>query len=65
MGDIDMTLFHTAGAAGVNPNDYLLTLLTNAERVQAGPTACLPWHFSATLGATGSNAIEPPVAVAS
>jgi len=65
VGDIYMTLFHTARAAGVNPNDYLLALLTNDKPVQADPTACLPWNFSATLGATGSNAVEPLVAVAS
>lgn len=65
VGDIYMTLFHTARTAGVNSKDYLLALLTNAERVQADPTAWLPWNFSATLAAIGSNSIEPPVAVTS
>jgi len=65
VGDIYMTLFHTAQAAGVNPKDYVLTLLANDERAQADPTAWLPSNFSATLGAIGSNAVESPVAVAS
>jgi len=65
VGDIYMTLFHTARAAGVNPNDYLLALLKNEKRVQDDPTAWLPWNLSATLGALGSSAVEPLVAVAS
>lgn len=60
VGDIYMTLFHTARAAGVNAQEYLLALINNAEQVQADPSAWLPWNYCAPLANADPRANEQP-----
>lgn len=51
VGDIFMSLIHTAELNQVNPFDYLVALLRHADEVEANPAAWLPWNYtSATSG---------------
>ena len=52
VGDIFMSLIHTAGLHGVNPFDYLTQLMTHLPRVVADPNRWLPWNFETTVVAT-------------
>jgi hypothetical protein len=61
IGDIYMTLFHTARAAGVNAQEYLLALINNAEQMQSDASAWLPWNYRATLANADPRANERPV----
>jgi transposase len=49
VGDLYMTLIHTAQLHGVNAFEYLTALLKNARDVADDPAAWLPWAFRATL----------------
>lgn len=46
VGDIYMTLIHTAELAGVPAFDYLLALLRNAEAVAEHPSDWMPWNYA-------------------
>lgn len=57
VGDLFMTLIHTAELAGVNPFDYLVALLTHADRVRRDPADWLPWNYTAAISdGVGSEA---------
>jgi len=45
VGDLFMSLIHTARLNRVNPFAYLAALARNATAVQANPTAWFPWNF--------------------
>ena len=45
VGDMFMSMIHTARENGVNPFDYLVALLENADRAVADPGAWLPWNY--------------------
>ena len=49
VGDIFMTLIHSARARGVNPFEYLTALQRNHERVRKDPGAWLPWSYQERL----------------
>jgi len=49
VGDIFMSLIHTAGAARVNPFEYLTMLQRHHEHVRKDPAAWLPWNYHETL----------------
>jgi hypothetical protein len=49
IGDLYMTLIHTAVLNGENPFHYLTELLRNAEHVAESPQKWLPWNYRATL----------------
>jgi hypothetical protein len=49
VGDIYMTLIHTAELHGENPFDYLTALQRNYKAVAATPADWLPWTYSHTL----------------
>ncbi len=49
VGDLYMTLIHTAELHGVNAFEYLTTLLRHARDLADDPGAWLPWTFRATL----------------
>lgn len=51
VGDLYMTLIHTAQMHGENAFEYLTALLRNASDVADQPAAWLPWNFRATLTA--------------
>ena len=49
VGDIHMTLIHTAEINGVNAFDYLVALLRHPTEVAASPDEWMPWTYRATL----------------
>lgn len=49
VGDIYMTLIHTAELNGKNPFEYLTALMTHADAVRRAPSDWLPWTYEATL----------------
>lgn len=55
VGDIYMTLIHTAELHGDNPFDYLTALQRYAKDVAETPAAWLPWNYKDTLARRGVN----------
>jgi len=49
VGDLFMTLIHTAELHRVEPFDYLVALLRHAPAVALDPAAWMPWNYTATL----------------
>jgi hypothetical protein len=49
VGDIFMSLIHTAELNDVGPFDYLVALLRHADEVRADPDQWMPWNYRATL----------------
>ena len=52
VGDLFMSLIHTCRLNKVNPFDYLLTLVRQAEHVRANPKQFLPWNYKNATWAT-------------
>lgn len=46
VGDLYMSLIHTAEANGVDPFAYLVALMRNAEDARSNPKAWLPWNYT-------------------
>jgi hypothetical protein len=40
-----MSLIHTCTLMGINPLDYLITLLENSSELFKTPSKWLPWNF--------------------
>jgi hypothetical protein len=53
VGDVFMSLIHSAERAGENPFDYLTELQKNAEQVRTSPQQWMPWNYRETLAAPG------------
>jgi transposase len=51
VGDLFMTLIHTAELNGADPFDYLTTLLRNGERLKADPSRWMPWNYLESVAA--------------
>ena len=51
VGDIFMSLIHTAELCGANPFDYLTELLKHADEVERNPQNWMPWNYRETLAA--------------
>jgi hypothetical protein len=49
VGDVFMTLIHTAELHGKNPFDYLTALLRNHKAVAEKPADWMPWNYKRTL----------------
>jgi hypothetical protein len=49
VGDLYMSLIHSAELNKVNPFDYLVALLRNHVFVEENPEEWLPWNYMATL----------------
>ncbi len=49
VGDIFMSLIHTAELAEANAFDYLCQLQRHAGRLKADPTQWMPWNYRETL----------------
>ena len=49
VGDLFMSLIHTAELAGANTFDYLCALQINAEQLKANPGQWMPWNYRQTL----------------
>lgn len=59
VGDIYMSLIHTAELHGANAIDYLTMLMRHAEEVRAHPDKWMPWNDHAAIheAATGPPAV--------
>jgi transposase len=56
VGDLYMSLIHSAELNGANPFDYLVALLRNHAFVEENPEEWMPWNYQATLaGITGKG----------
>jgi len=49
VGDLFLSLIHTAELAGVDPFHYLATLLHHRQRLAENPAAWLPWCYRAAI----------------
>ena len=45
VGDVFMSLIHTAELCGANAFDYLVTLLRRADEARAAPNEWMPWNY--------------------
>jgi transposase len=59
VGDLFMTLIHTAELHRVEAFDYLLALLRHAAAVALDPAAWMPWSYTATLARLAAEATDP------
>jgi hypothetical protein len=60
VGDIFMSLIHTAELNAAAPFDYLIALLRHPDEVCASPGDWMPWNYPATLPDTPPTQIRPP-----
>jgi len=49
VGDVFMSLIHTAELNGANPFDYLVALQRHSKMVGEGPANWMPWNYTDTL----------------
>ena len=54
LGDIYMSIIHTAELHGANPWDYLTVIQRNATAVRFNPSAWLPWNYKAGAEVAGT-----------
>jgi transposase len=59
VGDVFMSLIHTAELNDVAPFEYLVALQRNAAALAANPAAWMPWNYQATLAARHPGT-DPP-----
>lgn len=59
VGDLYMSLIHTAELNGADPFGYLVELLRHPREVAANPAAWMPWNYRAAL-ASCAPATGPP-----
>ena len=45
VGDLFMSIIHTCQLAGVNPLNYLTSVLKNIKKLQVNPSDFLPWNY--------------------
>ena len=55
MGDLFMSLIHTAELCGANPFDYLTELQRHSEELAQNPSEWMPWNCRETLARTGAS----------
>jgi transposase len=60
VGDLFMSLIHTAELARVNPFDYLTALLSNTDGIARDPDQWLPWNYSQAPGEAAGQASADP-----
>ncbi len=56
VGDVFMSLIHTAELNGIAPFEYLVALQRHHEDVARNPSAWMPWNYEATLAELRSRA---------
>lgn len=59
VGDMFMSLIHTAELRGANPFDFLTEVQRHARAVAEHPTDWLPWTYRATLARMAAHAASP------
>jgi hypothetical protein len=50
VGDLFMSLIHTAQLAGLNPPTYLTWVFKNVKNLQSRPSDFLPWRYPEDTG---------------
>ena len=55
VGDLFMSLIHTAELAGENPLDYLNELQRHPEEIAQAPGDWMPWNYRDTLAALATS----------
>jgi transposase len=63
VGDVFMSLIHTAELNGIAPFDYLVALLRHPEEIADAPAEWMPWNYRQTLArqkAAGASGTDPP-----
>ena len=60
VGDLFMTLIHTAELHGTNPFDYLVALQRHHEPVTKTPTQWMPWNYAEVLASLTSSPPSGP-----
>jgi transposase len=61
VGDVFMSLIHSAELNGVKPFDYLVALLRHREQVEDAPEDWMPWNYAAPLPRVREDR-APPIA---
>jgi hypothetical protein len=56
VGDIFMSMIHTAELRGIKPFDYLVTLLRRHSDVMKNPADWMPWNYQQTMAQLDTNA---------
>jgi len=56
VGDVYMSLIHTAELCRANPIDYLHALMAHSTEVMARPGDWMPWNYQHTLAVTLASA---------
>ena len=59
VGDIFMSLIHTAELCAVNAFDYLVALQRHADALARDPAVWMPWNFAETLERLAADAAPP------
>ncbi len=59
VGDIFMSLIHTAELCEANPFEYLVALQKHADAVEADPPAWMPWNYTDALASLDANGDSP------
>ncbi len=62
VGDVFMSLIHSAELNGVTPFEYLVALLRYHTQVAAAPADWMPWNYATTLARVDDRAPPPPTA---
>ena len=60
VGDLFMTLIHTAELSAVNPFEYLVSLQHHHERLAESPSQWMPWTYGKTIASLNSGVDPPP-----
>ena len=60
VGDVFMSLIHTAELAEANPFDYLTELQKNAAKVKSNPSEWMPWNYRETIERSGIQQTSAP-----
>jgi hypothetical protein len=60
VGDVFMSLIHSAELSAVQPFDYLTALLRHHQEVEDAPADWMPWNYAATLARLGEDRPPPP-----
>jgi len=56
VGDLFMSLIHTAEIVGANPFDYLTQLQQHATEIKSNPSGWVPWNYRQNLQPTATAA---------
>jgi hypothetical protein len=60
VGDIFMSLIHSAELAKANPFDYLTELQKHATEVKSNPSQWMPWNYRETIDKAEDRRTSPP-----